>query len=204
MNFKDLSQIDVKDVIRHKLDKKTLQTFYKENLFLIINISICLIIFVSFFVTSSLNKKNLATLDYKIKETTKKLSTYQILKNNQENFNNFIEAYPKEISGDELISRISELALTHNIQIVSFSPTRAKENDFAEFVAINIKISTKNYTDAISFLQDIEHSPYAIRVNKWQSTANYSNRRSNNDTLEDELPTINATVEIGSIKLKNV
>ena len=65
----------------------------------------------------------------------------------------FLKDFPKFVSNDELITTISDFALDHGVQILSFSPAQIQGNDFVELASITINISIDDYDKLIQFIR---------------------------------------------------
>ena len=123
----------------------------------------------------------------------------------QKEYDEFIKKFPQSIESDRLIDKISEFAVTHNVQITSYTPAKQKTSGLVELTSISINISSNNYDDIVAFIKDIEESPYTLKVEKWYGSLSEERRGGDRNPAKFEIPTIliTAELEISSLKIKN-
>jgi len=85
----------------------------------------------------------------------------------QKQYAEFVANVPETISENEMIELLSKIALTRDVQIMSFSPTRRKSNSNINVTKVDITIASESYIDTIQFMRDIEKAPYSIRIGGW-------------------------------------
>lgn len=209
MNLKDLNKINIEDL--KGLDWGQAKDRFLSQPDRIINILIVMVTIAVIFSAHKNYTRATKALKKTVIELQEKSAALDKFNAAQEQLNNFIKDAPKEISGDELIEKLSQFAIKRDIQILSFSPAQEKSNNFISLTSVEINITSDHYADVILFMHDIENSPYSLRITKWVGfpvTADRASRRSsrtvpgqNHDNTREE---IEATIEIGSIKFKNV
>ena len=128
------------------------------------------------------------------------------------------EKFPKSISSDEFLAKLSDLALKNNVQTVSFSQPQKKSGEYVDLVVINFNILSENYGNLLTFLKDIETFPNALRLHKLtahlvdsssdnrrnnQGQYQYQNKNQNqNQNHEQGQNYIEVNLEIGLVNLK--
>ena len=130
----------------------------------------------------------------------------------QKQYAEFIANASEKISENEMIELLSKIALTRDVQIMSFSPTRRKSNAYINVTTVEITIASESYIDTLQFMRDIEKTPHAIRIGEWSgilkmpsSTPQRSSRRSHrqisNNNIKNEY--IQAKIKIETVEFKN-
>ncbi len=112
--------------------------------------------------------KELKNEAVQLKEKLKVVNKSNKLK---EEYATFINNFPENINMDELSNKLSEFAVTHNVQILFFTPGGKAKTDFSETTHIKLRISAKNYASVIYFMKEIEESNYNISVERWYGEA---------------------------------
>ena len=69
-------------------------------------------------------------LQSEVQQMTEKLAAVQEYEAVGKEYEEFIKAFPQPIPGDQLINKLSQVAVSHNIQILAFSPAEKKKSDF--------------------------------------------------------------------------
>jgi len=201
MDLKALSQIDLKDIKNIDLSqiKDNIQSrpdIAAIVILIILTLGSLVFTYSKYTHQTKEIKKNILTLN-------KKLSVVNTQKEIQKEYNNFLESFPKSIPIDLLINKISENAIEHNVQIVSFSPVQEKAFKYSNLETITINISADNYLNMIFFIKSIEDSPYAVRIAKWSGimTDSSAQRRRGREAVDGESKII-SNIEISLVRLK--
>ncbi len=201
VDVKDLKNIDmqqVQDNIRGKPDTIII-------VFLIIaSIAGSVYMFINF-------QKTFAELETEVTKYNEQLEVAEQNKVLTKQFEKFMAEFPGKIVIDELTNKISAFAIDRNVNIISFSPAQQQETDYTVVETVNINVVAKEYHQLVSFIQDIEQAPFAIRIEAWNARLERAGnrgrtrgRRSRHDQTEqtEETPSISATIEIAAIALK--
>ena len=199
MNIKDLNQLDIKNV-----DLNQVKDYIQKRPEILVNILlIAATIFVIIYMFTGQQKKA-NNLNYSTIQMKEKWEVVKSLKIIREENKKFVKDFPKTIPGDRLIDKLSEFALLHNVQVVSFLPAKQKSNDILEYTTASLTVSSVEYSDIVSFIKDIEESPYALRIERWSGgqQLRHTNRRGSSPQEEPSKDIIVAQIDIGSIKLK--
>ena len=195
--IKQLSSFDVKDL--KNIDIKQARELLQSRPDIFINI---LLIGLTLFATIQIYSWHANQLNKTNDEITlskEKLDVVAQQKKIRGEYDQFVNIFPPSIPTDQLINKLSELALKNKVQILSFSPAEAKGNNYFELTTVKFNISAEDYNDMLSFIQDIENSTYSIRVGKWSGKSDYDYSQQND--IEIKKP-FDVTIEIESIKLK--
>ncbi len=206
VNIKDLKGVDLSEA-RDKLKSRP-NVLIIIGLVLVTGTGVVLLYF------------NFMQRSMKIAQTTKtykeQWESAKVSKTVKAKYDKFVADFPKKISIDDLIDKVSAFAIQQNVQIIAFSPAQEVSDDYTKISKINIDVSTESYGDLIQFMQNIEQSPYAIRVDSWQSKlestpqsskSDSRSRRSDDQELEkdiiEEKPAIRVTIELAVITLED-
>jgi Tfp pilus assembly protein PilO len=208
MNLKDLNNINIEDL--KNLDWAEAKDRFLSQPDRVLNVlMVIMTISVLFFVYKNYTRVTKA-LGKKVSDLQEKSAALDKFNAAQEELNNFMKDVPKEISGDELIEKLSQFAINRNIQILSFSPAKEKSNNYVSLTSVEIHVTSDNYADIILFMRDIENSPYSVRITKWvgfPTTADSVSRGWGGAIIgqgpDNTKKAIEATIEIGSVKFQN-
>jgi Tfp pilus assembly protein PilO len=206
MNLKDLNKIDLKDLKNIDLVSHFKNSVQGKPDVLINVVLISISVMAVIFVFSSYRNKSVK-LKTEIAALTEKFDAVKRKEKIQKEYDIFMEHVPESIPSDQIVDKISQYAYAHNVQIMSSSPAEEKNDKYMKQTSVNINISSHDYSNIILFMKDIEEAPYAIRVNKWVGSMNKvgarTSRYQNMEEQETEEKLITATVEIGSVRLKD-
>lgn len=199
--IKTLNSIDVQSL--KKIDFAQIKDILqgKPNIFINIGL-ITLTLFSAYYLFTS-KKNESKKLNQEISLMKDKLAIVEQYNQLKKQYDDFMKNFPESVSSDELINKLSNMAVDHNIQILSISPAQKKTDDWGELTLVNLNISSDSYDDLVRFIEVIENAPFMIRIEKWsgEMKEDYSSRQST-DTDTQETPIL-ADIEIGSYKLKN-
>jgi len=146
------------------------------------------------------NKDDFTNLSQSVTSLEKKLDAKTELLKIKKEMLNYIENIPIGVPDDELISYLNKAAITSNVQITNFSPSQTKTFKYYNTTSINLEITAKSYGDMWKFIQSIESSGLALRVDKFQSGTSSRRQRRGQSKTEYVLST---RVSISSINVKN-
>ena len=202
MDIKNLLKIDPKNIkaINVAQIKETMQ---KHPEIFINILLIPLTLFAIIYVYSG-QRKEAQRLKDVITELKSKTGVVTRLGQTQKEYDEWVKKFPQTIAGDRLIDKISEFAVTHSVQITSYTPAKQKASGLIEQTTISINISSNNYDDIVAFVKDIEESPYTLKVEKWFGSLAEERRSGGRNVPATVSPTIliTAELEISSLKIK--
>lgn len=203
----NLKQIDIS-----KMDINDLQNINYEKLFKdirqkpdkIIGVSACLLaVFLSFNIFNKTQTKKRA---YQIKtfEMEEKSKIIDEFNTAQADLKNFLTSVPPKLTENEFINKITDIAVSHNVKIDSFS--KNEDNTLSNHSLISLEISAlvSTYEDLYQFINDIETANSSIRVNSWSgnlsnSNTNYQRRA---EAASPESASINFRINISLVTFK--
>jgi len=201
MNLADLSRIDIKDL--KKIDyNKLLQTLRSRNdiLINIVLVGFTLIIAIN---TLSDAGKQIQTIKKQINKLEEKITVINTLDNVKAELDEYLANVPQELGEDELATKLTDWAVARNIKIVSVSPVKKKEEKLHDTYSINLSIETEDFNDFWLFIHDIESSPYALRIDRWQMRPNNQYRQYARNPNEEERPILlSVNTTLASVKIK--
>jgi len=179
MDLKDLSKININDL--KEIDFEDIKSRILGRPDLLINILLIgLTIFASLFFYTS-HKKKSDELKEEVETLEEKLEVVNAHKKVKSQYNKFVEEFPESLNIDQLSNTISNIAVTHNVQILKFSPLKSVKNDYFTVEGIDVSIQTPDYFNIINFIQDIEESPYTIRLEELSGSMPASKNRGRQD-----------------------
>lgn len=199
--IKKLSQIDINDL--RNIDIHQIKDAILKRPDVLVNILLIVLSLSGIIFLYTSKTQALKTMKSQINEKRSKIDIVKTQKVLEKEFKEFTEQYPKPLSSDKMIDRISELALSNNLQITSISPAVGKSNAFLEHTTVRFEITASDFNNMMLFMKDIEQSAYLLRVEDWRG--NMEERISQPKTAEETAKiekSIVAQIEIGTIKLK--
>ncbi|MBF0523378.1 MAG: hypothetical protein HQL24_10040 [Candidatus Omnitrophica bacterium] len=111
----------------------------------------------------------------------------------KKNYENFIKNFPQGLPAYQLLDELANISAQNNVHILNFSP--ATEKDFSQWkmALVNMTITSSDYNNMVRYIQSLENSHYALRVERWTGSP----------SQEQGEKTIKATIDISSMVLKN-
>ncbi len=165
MKISDLSKIDLKDI-----DLKKIQESLLQRPELLINLGIAFFAGILIFNIVGGRMNEAKKLKGKMAEQKKKVAAIKTHEVTQKEFKELIDHLPAGILEDSLVDHLTDFAGKRNIQIQSFSPANKTQKNYYTQMTVLLKVAAKNYKDMILFLNDIESSPYNLRIDRWTGT----------------------------------
>ncbi len=202
MNIKEaiekLNSINIQDV--KNIDINKVRDILKQSPIIAFNLALIagtIFLVVTLFNKSKSDEKKFSRLsaDYE-----KKLIAVKDQDAAKKLYDEFINAFPKPISGNQLIDKFSDLASERNIQILSFSPAKESGDDYVSLTTVNLSIESSDYKNIILFVKDIEELPFAVKIEKFIAKLSEPNNFNSNRSVKTDL--IRADIEVSSLKIK--
>ena len=188
LTFNDLKNYDLKNVDVNKLSKSIVQR--KDVLACL---GIIAVAFIVLFNMMSSYRSKIGTLNTKIKTMEKKSKVLDECTNAKKELESLVSSLPKGLSkSDEIVAKINNYAIARNILVQSFSPSGNMEGEFYTQTTIQISLLAPSYSELGNFIQEIEHSPYNIRVDRWMG-----------ENIQNSNEQIKAEIDVSSIAFKN-
>jgi len=200
MNLADLSRMDIKDL--QKIDyKKMVETLRKRNDILINLIIVLLSLILTVNIMSKSGKK-IRSIKKEIGKLEKKITVINNLDAVKAELQEFSETIPEALGEDDLATKLTDWAVARDINIVSVSPVKTKEEDLHNTSSIDLNIETDDYAKLWLFVNDIESSPYALRIDRWQIKPS-GQYRSQRGSLEPVSLRLLANTTVTTVQIKD-
>jgi len=195
MNLKDLTQLDINDLRNIDIDQVKSALISKPNVLInIILVGVTVLVAVSVYTNHTVKEKN---IEKEIKIASKKLKVVQEHNKILEAIQAFIDSAPVPIEISSLMTMLNENASNFNIQIIKLQPSKVDRSENFEISKIQLSISTSNYKNLLLFIDALENSEYAIRIEDW-SAAMKSKKAGKGDRT---LISINSNITLSSRKI---
>ncbi len=199
-----LQSIDVKDL--KNIDLVSVQDNLRgkpEILIIIILILLSLSATIYLYINS---KKTIKELEKEHVALVEKMDAVDRFKEHEIKHKNFLDEFPESIVADDLIDRISGFAIDRNIKIISFTPAQEIKSDFTRVERVNFNVAADEYSHLIEFLRDVEHAPFAVRMENVSAKLRVAETRRSRRGRQEEPevpsdPVISATISIAAIEL---
>ncbi|MCK5580373.1 MAG: type 4a pilus biogenesis protein PilO [Candidatus Omnitrophica bacterium] len=208
MDFKKLSQLDIKDL--QKIDYNQLSKDISKKPDILICAILVIVTLISSFKIFAKHRSELKSLRYEVALLEKKNDAIEKYQTTKTEMNTFIEKLPSDITEEELINFITDISLTRGIKLESFPPARTQQYGLYDLITVDLTFSVNKYADLWLFINDIEKSQDAIRIGKLSTTVSSSDgrgiRRHRAEQADSRKKTpesaIHATLTIGAIHIK--
>ncbi len=197
MSFNDLKNIKF-DVNRLKsFSWQDVRNFVNEQQVLALNIVIAVgsLLIVSFFMNARIQEYSKVKEDLSALEM-KEDPVRQYEKTVKESARAF-QAFPEALSEDQMVSFITQMAARHQIVIDEFKPPVTNFNAFYQEMTVSLVCSVSKFQDALFFVNGIETSNLAFKVNSWSVRPKDVPR----DRFVDLSSGLVMSIEISSIEL---
>jgi len=204
IDLKQLSQFDIKSLLKPETFQVDINFTQLQGILLKrkdILINIALVIVTLWGVNTILKNKTAETdrLKTEIEELAEKADAI-IDYEKQKKINSAFDANtPKGFEGfTDLINKVSVLANSANVQILSFNPEEAERTDSFVREKVRFSIFAENYQNMLSFVQGIETAEEGLRIDYWSSLETGNDRGSKKGEGSK-----NYMLSLSSIKLNN-
>ena len=202
MDLNTLKNINLNDL--KNINPKVVQEFIKGKLETIIILSLIVATFCATISIYNNARGRIASQKAEISKSEQKLKIADELKKIEKEFGEFKEKFPKPIPGNQFNIKLSEFAIKNNVQTVSFSSPQKSGDEALELTTISFDVSAEDYPSLMKYIQDIESSPYALRLHKFNATLQ---QLPSGGMFGGQMPrkisnTITVNLEIGLLELK--
>jgi Tfp pilus assembly protein PilO len=200
MNLQDLSKIDIKDL--QKLDYNLLFAEVKkkpEAVVATVLVVGALIFSIGYY---QQRYQELRSLRGQINVLQKKTSLITTYNTRKKEVNSFLEKLPQVIPENELINKLTDMAVHRGVKIESFSPTGGRNEKLYKTTSVRMEITAEKYQQIWLFTRDIEYSGYAMRIENWNGSLVSSQAMRLNESSMDKDSLIKVGIEITSIEVK--
>ena len=203
MNLAELSRLDIQNL--QKLDyNKLLRNLAKRPDLMI---AIGLVVATLFFSATAFQRrrKELTSLKQEIETLGARLKVMNNYEDIKKQLSDFQTQAPAELMGDDFIKTVTDIAVSHNVQIESYSPAKKQSSSLYDLTSIVLNLSAE-YKNVWTFINDIEKSKYSIRIENWTGNMDADTRTTTRRRIsmeeQSQQPWVNVQVEIASINLK--
>lgn len=208
MNLDALKNIDINSL--KNLDFNQLKSRILSRVDILINIFLIgITIFATIYIYNN-KKENYNKTKAELEGLKEKSAAIKAFRAQEEKLGELKAELPESLDADLLVSKISEFAILHRVQIKTFSPAQETSGRFFTIAQVKINISSNDFKSLLAFTNEIENSKYFLRIKSWSAQmdtpASSSRSRSRSRYAEEEDPsqpkTIEAVLEIESVSLK--
>ncbi len=199
MDLVGLKNLDVK-----KLDPKEIQKTLTNRQDIFVNILVTLATFFFMFQIVSGKQAESKLLKSRISDLEKKIESINKNKQSVKELEEFTSTLPDGVPGNLIVDKLTDFAEKRGVQIVYVSPTETEIKSHFDRTSVNVNLTAKSYKDLWLFIYDIETSPDNLRIDRWSGLMESNRRNVLNGRVQgmDIVETINAQMDIGSIKFK--
>ena len=110
-------------------------------------------------------------LSAQISELTAKEEPLAAMTRSQKEADKVFSAIPAPLPENRLISHITLIANKRGVTITSFSSPKYTNEGFYRRGTVQLACFTSRFSDALLFLNDLEISPFALKVDNWKMTS---------------------------------
>ena len=196
MNLKNFDKFELKDFKDIKISQ--VKEALKNNPAVFINISLIGITIFATIYTIQQGKNSAEKLKEEISQLKEKQTIVNAQKEIQKEHDDFLAKFPKALPVNQLIEKITDFAVRHSVQILSFLPNQESSYPGYKLSTFQIHVTSDNYRNIIFFIRDIEESSYALRLERWFGKININ--PSKTVPSETAFNLIDADIEIGYVQ----
>ena len=201
-DFSKLLKYDIKNLKQDvDLEKLRQQVLQHQTLFLnAVLIFLTIIIAFNIFANRRNTARNLKGQVAALKEKNEAIAA---LTETQSELNKLLKDIPEELSANEIIDVLTDLAVLHNLKIVSFSPAKREEKKLYLKTTVKANVIANSYKDLWFFINAIEGADQMLRIESWNGKADVPRgRRARRAANEGDKPYLQAQIEVSSLELK--
>ena len=107
-------------------------------------------------------KQTISTLEEQLEAS----KTHKQTKNE---LDKFLEKFPQAATVDQVINVLSSYASEQQLKILSFTPAQKEEGEHIIVSQFSLSVAGNTFPKILSFLKLVEESPYAVRVQNWET-----------------------------------
>lgn len=194
-----LRNVNIKDL--QNIDAQQLGEMLRKRVDIILNVVLVLVtIVVTTGIVTGYGKRS-QTLAWEIKQLEERGEAVKESERLKGEYSAFLESFPEPIATDQLINKLSKFAADRQVQILSFSPVKEKSDNYIKVAGVQINIASGDYKNIVLFMKDVEDAPHALQVGQW--SAKMKEQRINEGAEEFRKQTVEASIQIGAIQLKD-
>jgi Tfp pilus assembly protein PilO len=165
MVFDSLKNIDIQTL--QSITAKDIKDYLLSHLTMTINVILILVTLLSLIFIGGTQANYTSELKNKVEQLKGLVDSVKKNKSVEGRFAEFMKTVPPPLNSQELQKTLSELAAKHNIQILSFLPKEAVDNDYLHSSNFEMNIVSAKYSNIVLFTDEVEHLRSAIRIDKW-------------------------------------
>ena len=208
MDFPLLDKIDLKN-IKNILNIAIIQDFIFRYQTSLLNGAIIIVTLIVVIFSLYTTRKQARHLKTQITDLEKKIEAISKQKVTLKELDDFIDTSPKSIPSNKLINLLTDLSVKRKVQIGSISPAKTVTKTLYNLTNLDLSVTANTYQDLGFFIYDIEHSPHAIRIEKWSASLSGRSSRASSQQKSKSLSGSQANemfltcdLTIGIIELK--
>jgi hypothetical protein len=165
------------------------QIIERKSIFLVV--VVLLIAFIIGTVLYGNYSSKMVNLQNKIQQNTQKITLISPYQKSKEDVDKIIDSSGQTLTGDALISQISDYANPNHIEIINASPGEVQNQSFSTITTFRLNVRAKSFKDLVSFIFAIERSVYLLKVDSLTLTIDNPAQGS-----------LNCDININSVQIK--
>jgi len=193
MNLKELSQLNVEDLKNIDWSEMFHLVLSRRDYMIALVIIVVALLGNGFMILSK--KGNTAKLKEEITALEKKVESSEKLTAAKKKMADFSKNFPEQIPEDRLLKILTDFAIENDVKVVSITPDTKKSQPLYDYNRVRLNLAAGKYSDLWSLIYTIENSPYALRVERWETNQNQRRQVAEAESLM-------ITLVIGSFNLK--
>jgi len=150
-----------------------------------------------------------------IRKLDDKLEAVEANKKIKLELDQYLKNFPEAQTVDEMVDTLSSYALEENVKVLSFTPAEEEDLDHIRVNSFAISVVGRSYQQVLGFVNAIENSPYALRLESWsgeyfseeitkggEPTARRRRSRNAPQVEREKREGVTAKIELSLIELK--
>ncbi len=190
----DMSQINVQS-IRETLD-------HRKDIF--INSILVLTTLFGMHYYWKVSNDKMAAMKNEMAALEEKQKTAIMLEDAKKRLDALIKVTPQGFPTEtEIIKGIINLAATHNVDVIFYTPTGSQKENYYTIQTINFTLAS-TYANMLSLMQALEKNKENLRINTWKNSAgSASQRNARNKTIAQEEEAMGWEISVSSTRLNH-
>jgi hypothetical protein len=106
-------------------------------------------------------------LSDQVRVLREKVDPIKKYKKAEEEKSRIVQSLPRALAEDDFISTLTDIAGKRGVRITDFVPPTVQESQYFRKLTSRITCVASTFREAVSFVNDIEKSEYALRIEGW-------------------------------------
>ena len=198
MNLTNLKNIDLKE-----LDVNELKEYITDHKDYALSVMLLLATVFFCFTLFSNSRQSVANLKNQLNEIENKSDEILQFENSTKNLKYFIEHFPQAPAENDMVELVTSKAQVHKVVVLSYSPAQEAESGVSIKRSMQFLFNVKDYKDLIGFINDLEATKLALRIDSWRGTIEGSQLLNSANGTDEKTRQMNNQLTLTAVMLNN-